>query len=63
MFVAKWRDGPGMDADAFLATLRAQGSTLVARRFGKDVNVRVVRSEAALVNGKRSSPPSPKPAH
>jgi hypothetical protein len=44
LFVAKWRDGPGLDAEAFLAALRAQGSTLVVRRFKADVNVRVVRS-------------------
>ncbi|HLM91734.1 MAG TPA: hypothetical protein VK424_06790 [Thermoplasmata archaeon] len=61
LFVAKWRDGRGMDADAFLLALRAQGSKLVVRKFKQDVNIRVVRSEAARAGGMRSSPPSPKP--
>jgi hypothetical protein len=43
LLVAKWRDGPGLDADAFLTSLHAEGSTLEAREFGPDVNVRVVR--------------------
>jgi hypothetical protein len=46
LFVTKWRDGPGLGADAFLDALRAQGSTLVARRFKSDVNIRVVRGKA-----------------
>jgi hypothetical protein len=45
LFVAKWRDGPGMEAEAFLAALRAQGASLEVRRFKADVNIRVVRSE------------------
>ncbi|HUZ80015.1 MAG TPA: hypothetical protein VMV28_05300 [Thermoplasmata archaeon] len=44
LFVAKWRDGPGLGAEPFLVALRAQGSTLEVRRFHDDVNVRVVRS-------------------
>jgi hypothetical protein len=43
LFVSKWRDGPGMDADLFLAALRAQGSTLEARAYKSDVNIRVIR--------------------
>jgi hypothetical protein len=45
LFVTKWRDGPGLGADAFLESLRAQGSTLVFRKFKADVNIRVVRSQ------------------
>lgn len=44
LFVAKWRDGPGLGAEPFLVALRAQGSTLEVRRFHDDVNIRVVRS-------------------
>ncbi|MGA8276051.1 MAG: hypothetical protein WB789_01955 [Thermoplasmata archaeon] len=62
LFVAKWRDGPGMDAETFLVALRAQGSKLVARRFQTDVNVRVVRSNPSVAWGGRSLPP-PKKAH
>ena len=47
LFVAKWRDGPGMDVEAFLAALKAQGASLEVRRFKADVNVRVVRSKRA----------------
>jgi hypothetical protein len=43
LFVAKWKDGPGIGADAFLAALKARGSHLVVRRYGSDVNIRVVR--------------------
>ena len=42
LFVSKWRDGPGMDPDAFLAAVKATGSHLVARRYKSDVNIRVV---------------------
>jgi len=61
LFVAKWRDGPGMDVEAFLAALRAQGSSLEVRRFKADVNVRVARSK----QGETGKPPSPsrKAAH
>jgi hypothetical protein len=45
LFVTKWRDGPGLGADAFLESLRAQGSKMVVRKFGSDVNIRVVRSQ------------------
>lgn len=44
-FVAKWKDGPGIPPGEFLAALRAQGSTLVVRRYKGDVNIRVVRGE------------------
>ncbi len=60
LFVAKWRDGPGVNADAFLMALRAQGSTLVARKFRSDVNIRVVRREASGSWGKRRLPVSPR---
>jgi hypothetical protein len=46
LFVAKWSDGPGMGADAFLAALDQHGYKLVVRRFKSDVNVRVVRAKA-----------------
>ncbi|MCI4327279.1 MAG: hypothetical protein L3K16_06570 [Thermoplasmata archaeon] len=55
LLVAKWRDGPGMNPDAFLAALRARGSTLVVRRYKMDVNIRVVRSASA-----GAPPPKPK---
>jgi hypothetical protein len=58
LFVAKWRDGPGVEAEAFLKLLHAQGSTLEVRRYKTDVNVRVVRN----VPPKRGSRPSPAPA-
>jgi hypothetical protein len=45
LFVTKWRDGPGLGADAFLESLHAQGAKLVVRKFGTDVNIRVVRSK------------------
>ncbi|MCI4372656.1 MAG: hypothetical protein L3K02_03315, partial [Thermoplasmata archaeon] len=51
LFVSKWRDGPGMAAEAFLAALRAEGSTLEVRTFRNDVNIRVVRK--ALSAGRR----------
>jgi hypothetical protein len=57
-FVAKWKDGPGMDAETFLTGLRAQGSTLEVRRFKADVNIRVVRSLPAAAGDQRSSTPS-----
>jgi hypothetical protein len=60
LFVAKWRDGPGLNAEAFLVALHAQGSKLVVRRFKSDVNIRVVRSKRSVVRGTRSSTPSRK---
>ncbi len=54
-FVAKWRDGPGLDPEKFLASLQAQGSTLMARRFNGDVNIRVVRSPQPAAGGRQSS--------
>jgi hypothetical protein len=42
LFVAKWIDGPGMDADLFLADLRSTGASLEVRDFKGDVNIRVV---------------------
>jgi hypothetical protein len=47
--------------EAFLAALRAQGSSLEVRRFKADVNVRVARSK----QGETGKPPSPsrKAAH
>jgi hypothetical protein len=47
LFVSKWRDGPGLDVDAFLAGIRAQGSRMVVRKFHSDVNIRVLRGPAA----------------
>jgi len=44
LFVAKWRDGPGVDPEVFLQALHSQGSRLEVRRYRADVNVRVVRS-------------------
>jgi hypothetical protein len=46
LFVAKWIEGPGMAADDFLTAVKAKGSTLEIRRFGKDVNIRVVPEHA-----------------
>jgi hypothetical protein len=43
LIVTKWRDGPGLGADAFLQSLHAEGSTLEVRDFRSDVNIRVVR--------------------
>jgi hypothetical protein len=43
LFVAKWKDGPGMGADEFLVALKTHGSKLMVRRFKSDVNIRVVR--------------------
>jgi hypothetical protein len=61
LIVSKWRDGPGMAPDAFLAALRAQGSKLMARTYKADVNIRVVRGAS-----KGTSPPRttkvPKPS-
>ena len=57
LFVAKWRDGPGMDAGVFLVALRAQGSELVVRRFKSDVNIRVVRGEQSGAPGGRAPTP------
>ncbi len=54
LFVAKWRDGLGLDADVFLAAVRAQGSKLEVRRFKTDVNIRVVRSKKS--GGGRARP-------
>jgi len=53
LFVTKWRDGPGMDAEKFLVGLRAQGSTLVARRYRSDVNIRVVRNKPPVGRGRQ----------
>jgi hypothetical protein len=53
LFVAKWRDGPGLDPEAFLVALRAQGSSLEVRRYRDDVNIRVIRSPPAAPGGKR----------
>jgi hypothetical protein len=55
--VAKWKDGPGMDANAFLLALRAQGSTLTVRRYKTDVNIRVVRTAQVRAKRRRSSSP------
>jgi hypothetical protein len=44
LIVTKWRDGPGLGADAFLESLHAEGSTLEVRDFHSDVNIRVVRA-------------------
>lgn len=45
LLVAKWVDGPGMDADGFLAEVHAMGSTLEVRDCMGDVNIRVVKAE------------------
>jgi hypothetical protein len=58
LLVAKWRDGPGMKADAFLAALKAKGSTLVARRYKTDVNIRVVRAAAPAPKPTKSKSPA-----
>ncbi|MCI4342533.1 MAG: hypothetical protein L3J92_00235 [Thermoplasmata archaeon] len=58
LLVSKWRDPPGMDVDAFLVALRKQGSTLEARRFKTDVNIRVVRHTPAPAWGGRALPPT-----
>ena len=58
LFVSKWRDGPGMEVESFLTALRAQGSSLEARTYREDVNVRVVRKDPGVVWGQRSLPPS-----
>ncbi|MHB8351601.1 MAG: hypothetical protein ACYDFT_02765 [Thermoplasmata archaeon] len=42
LFVAKWRSGPGLEPNSFLASVRAQGSSLVIRRYKGDANIRVV---------------------
>ena len=60
LFVSKWRDGPGMGAEPFLAAVRAQGSSLVARTFGTDVNIRVVRPGSASSTGQRAPTKSAK---
>jgi hypothetical protein len=60
LFVSKWRDGPGMGADAFLAALHAQGATLEARTYQKDVNIRVVRSDPKKAPAGKPSAKSPK---
>lgn len=60
LFVAKWRDGPGLDSKSFLAAVRAQGSTLVVRRYKDDVNIRVVRSIQPEAGARRSPTPSRK---
>jgi len=60
LFVAKWRDGPGLDVEAFLVALHAQGSKLVVRRFKSDVNIRVVRSKRSGAKEGRSGTPSRK---
>lgn len=59
LLVAKWREGPGLDVEAFLVALRAQGSKLEARRFKKDVNIRVVRNHDSVAWGGRSLPAAP----
>jgi len=53
LFVTKWRDGPGLDAETFLVGLRAQGSTLVARKFKSDVNIRVIRNKPPVGRGRQ----------
>jgi hypothetical protein len=47
LIVAKWRDRPGMDPQAFLTALKARGLSLEVRRAREDVNVRVVRGKRA----------------
>jgi hypothetical protein len=56
LLVSKWRDGPGLEVETFLTALRAEGSTLEARTYKKDVNVRVVRTPPKDVWGGRSLP-------
>ncbi|MCI4373543.1 MAG: hypothetical protein L3K02_07880 [Thermoplasmata archaeon] len=53
LFVSKWRDGPGMGADEFLTALRAEGSSLEARSFREDVNIRVLRKRGPASSGRR----------
>ncbi len=61
LFVAKWRDGPGEDAETFLKLLHAQGSRLEVRRYRDDVNVRVVRGTVPKRGSSLSSTPTQKP--
>jgi hypothetical protein len=60
LFVAKWRDGPGIDAEVFLKALHAQGSKLEVRRYKTDVNIRVVRNSPPKRGSRPSSTPSQK---
>lgn len=60
LFVAKWRDGPGVDAEVFLTALHAQGSRLEVRRYKTDVNIRVIRNTPPKRGGRPTSPPSRK---
>jgi hypothetical protein len=43
LLVAKWSDGPPLDADEFLVALRAEGSRMEVRKFKSDANVRIIR--------------------
>lgn len=58
LFVSKWRDGAGIDPDVFLTAMRAQGSTLVVRKFKKDVNIRVVQPQRKATGGRLTWTPS-----
>ena len=62
LFVAKWRDGPGVDPEDFLKALHSQGSRLEVRRYGADVNVRVVRNTPPKRGSRAPSVPAPKPS-
>jgi hypothetical protein len=44
--IAKWRDRPGMEPEAFLAALKAQGGSLEVRTFKSDTHVRLVRRKS-----------------
>jgi hypothetical protein len=61
LLVSKWRDGPGMGADAFLSALKAQGATLTARTYKTDVNIRVVRAAPTGTPTPRATSKVPKP--
>lgn len=56
LFVSKWRDGPGMDVDTFLASLHAENSELEVRTFKTDVNIRVVHPHSKATWGGRALP-------
>jgi hypothetical protein len=63
LFVAKWRDGPGVNADAFLLALKRQESTLVVRKFNGDVNIRVVPKPPPKADATPAAKAARTPAH
>jgi hypothetical protein len=51
LYVAKWKDGPGIEPAKFLAAVKAQGAKLMVRNYHGDVNIRVVREAQAPSHG------------